>query len=149
YQYDLAFLVGGYDGVGGALDQAGEVSLRIDCRLLRMLAVGDICPGPDELKGTPGTVIDDRERVEDPDGTTLLATEAVFPGHFPSFDEARTFIENAPSVFWMEVVGPALRIGGHLLRRVSHDRLKILTDIGTGIVASRVRSDRAQGGAQS
>ena len=70
-------------------------------------------------------VIDNPERVEDPNVTALSAAEAVFQGPFAAFYETWTFVENSPGV-WMEVVGPTLGIGCHLLRRIAHDRLEIL-----------------------
>jgi hypothetical protein len=33
------------------------------------------------------------------------------------------------------MIGPALGIGRHLLRRIAHDRAEVLADEGTGIIA--------------
>ena len=109
-----------------------KVSLCLKSSLLGVFAVGNVGPGADELQRTAGIVIDNPERVEDPNVAALSPAEAVFQGPFAAFYETWTFVENSPGVFWMEVVGPALGIGRHLLRRIAHDRLEILTDIGAG-----------------
>jgi hypothetical protein len=131
-QYDLTFLVGGDDGVCRAFDQAGKVSFCLKSSLLSVFAVGNVGPGANELQRTAGIVIDNPECVEDPNVTALSAAEAVFQGPFAAFYETWTFVENSPGVFRMEVVGPTLGIGCHLLRRIAHDRLEILADIGAG-----------------
>ena len=73
-QYDLSFLVGGDDGVGRTLDQAGQRLLRLlqlelaaSAFVSASLAVGNVGPGADELQRTSGIVIDDPESVVDPD----------------------------------------------------------------------------------
>jgi hypothetical protein len=134
-QYDLPFLVGRDDGVRGALDQAGKVSFCLKRRLLRVFGLGDVGPGTNKLERLARAVIDNLEGVLDPDVATLAPPEAVFQGPHSSFNQARTFVENSPGVFWMEVVGPALWIGRHLLRLIAHDRLEIFTDIGAGKIS--------------
>jgi hypothetical protein len=86
-QYDLPFLVGGDDGVRGALDEAGKVAFCLKSSLLGVFAVGNVGLGADELQRTAGIVIDNPERVEDPNVTALSAAEAVFQGPFAAFYE--------------------------------------------------------------
>jgi len=61
--------------------------------------------------------------------------ESVLDRSSSPLDQGGHVLEDACGILGMEVVGPALRIGGHLLRRIAHDRPQVLTDESTGEIA--------------
>ena len=64
--------------------------------------------------------------------------EAIFDGA-PARPISGAISSNARvGVLGMEMIGPALGIGGHLLRRVAHDRAEIFADEGAGVIAGRL-----------
>ena len=142
---DRALLVGGDDGVGRALDQPGEIALGLldlgvggQSQLLSLLVLGDVRPGAHQLERTSGVVIDDLEGVLDPDVMPVAMAKAILDAAAAPADQRQHLAEGSRRVLGMEMIGPALRIGGHLLRRVAHDRAEIFAHEGAGIIAGRL-----------
>jgi hypothetical protein len=52
----------------------------------------------------------------------------VFDDPSSLLDQRRQFVKHPRRVFWMQTVGPAFRIGDHLLWGKAHDRANILAD---------------------
>src|SRR5262245_21975144 len=82
---DLALLVGGYDCVGRAFDQPGEIAFGVlqcavglESRLLGALAFGDFGPGSDQFARKTILPIDDSEAVLDPNVMAIVVTKPVF-----------------------------------------------------------------------
>jgi hypothetical protein len=61
--------------------------------------------------------------------------EAVLEGPSATLDEGRHLVKDPRRILRMHMFGPALRIGGHLIRRIAHDRVEIFADIGAGKIA--------------
>ena len=53
-------------------------------------------------------------------------------------DQRKHLAEGAPCVVGMQALRPALRVGGHLLRRIAHDSAEIFAYEGAGKVAGRL-----------
>ena len=141
-QDDIAFLVGGDDGVGRAFDQPRQIALgvlqldiRLERRLLGFLALGDVGPGADQLLRIAVGVLDDLEAVLDPDVVAVAMAEAIFDAAAAAGDQRSHALEHADRVLRVEMVGPAFRIGGHLLRRIAHDGAEILAHEGAAEIA--------------
>ena len=133
-----AEIAGGLGGVDdGGTD--GEQILQALPRLAQLgldgFALADIGPGADQLQRTAGFVVDDPERVLDPDVMSVAMPEAVLDRSPSALDQRPHLLEHSGSVLGMEMAGPAFRIGGHLLRRIAHDRAEILADEGAGEIA--------------
>jgi hypothetical protein len=79
-------------------------------------------------------VVDNLEGILDPDVVPVTMPKAVCDGPSSPFDQGKHLIENAGGVVRMEMIGPALRIRRHLLRRVPHDFAKVLGDECTGVI---------------
>ena len=61
--------------------------------------------------------------------------EAILDRPAAALDQRPHLLEHSRRVLRMEMAGPAFRIGGHLLRRIAHDRPEILADEGAGEIA--------------
>ena len=116
-QDDFPILVGGDDGVGRALDQAGERLLGLlelgvggERVCFRLLDPGDVGPGADQLQGIAGVVAERPEGVLDPDIVPVPVPEPVLDGAVTSFDQGGQFVEHSGGVLGVQPVGPALRI---------------------------------------
>ena len=141
-QHDIAVLVGGDDGVGRAFDQPRQIALGVlqldiglERRLLGVLALGDVGPGADQLLRIAVFVVDDLEAVLDPDVMAVAMAEAIFDAAAAALDQAIHFLEHARRIVGVEMLGPAFRVGGHLLRRIAHDRAEVLADEGAAEIA--------------
>src|SRR4029078_4293340 len=99
------------------------------------LALGNIGPRADELEGMAGIVVDDLEGVLDTNVMPVTVGEAIFDAPAAAPDQREHFAEGPPSVIGVEMIGPALGVGGHLLRPISHDGAQVLADEGAGVVA--------------
>ena len=82
-----------------------------------------------------GVVVDDLEGVLDPNVMPVAMAEAIFDAAAAAPDQREHLAEGPRSVIGVEMIGPALRVGGHLLRPISHDGAQILADEGAGVIA--------------
>ena len=64
--------------------------------------------------------------------------EAIFDAPAAPANEGNHLAEGTRGVFGVEMVGPTLWVGRHLLRRVAHDGAEILADEGAGVIAGRL-----------
>src|SRR5262249_9675784 len=78
---------------------------------------------------------DNFERVLDPNVVPISMTESIVERPAAFLYERRHFLNNPSGVIRVQMVRPALRIGNHLNRRITHDVPKILTDKRAGKVA--------------
>ena len=90
---------------------------------------------PTSSSGLACLVVDDLEGVLDPDVVAVAVAEAVGDRSSPALDQGRQLLEDAWRVVGVQALGPALRVGGHLLGRVAHDRAEVLADEGAGVAA--------------
>src|SRR6476661_673630 len=110
-------------------------------RLLRLLAVGNIRPRTDDFKWTTLSVVDDPERVLDPDVTPVPMPEAILYGPSAFIDQRDHFPEDALGILWMETYSPEVFVFEHLPRGKSHDAGHVLADEGACIVARQIGVD--------
>ncbi len=143
---------------GRAFDEARERALRLlqcgvgfERRLLRVLALGDVGPGADELAWPAFIVrpvvrkglcvaIDDFEGILNPDVVSVPVAKAVLDHSAAAVDERRDLVQNARRIIGMETVAPVLEIGNRLLGLIAHDRLDVLADEGAREIAGCARA---------
>ena len=82
-----------------------------------------------------GIVVDDLEGVLDPNVMPVTVAEAIFDASAAAPDQRKHLAEGPRSVIRVEMIGPALGVGGHLLRPISHDGAQIFADEGAGVIA--------------
>src|SRR5262245_49083391 len=75
-------------------------------------------------------IVEHSESVLDPDVVPIAVPEAVFDCPSSLFYQGTQFSEHSPRIVWVKTIGPAFRIGDHLLWRKAHDRLNILAHEG-------------------
>src|SRR6476620_4262440 len=141
-QDDVPLFVSGNDGIWRALDEPREVTLGLldlgvggKSKLFCLLSLGDISPCAHELERATSIVIDDLEGILNPNVVAIAVAEAILDRSAAPADKGKHFAEGSRGIVGMKMVGPTLRVGGHLLRRIAHDRAEILADESAGIIA--------------
>ena len=104
-------------------------------RVLDLLAVGDVRPGPDDLRRNAGIVTHDPESVLDPDVVPVPMPEPVLDGPSSLLDERSHLFEHPGSIVRMETFHPELWILEHLPLGEAHERLHVAANEGALIVA--------------
>ncbi len=98
--------------------------------------MGDVGPGADDLQRIAGFVVDDLERVLDPNVLTVAMAKAVLNGSASLFDERPHFFENPFRIVGMKPLRPEFVILEHFPFGKAHDGIDVLADERTAIAAS-------------
>src|SRR5262245_4831432 len=71
-------------------------------------------------------VIEHPESILDPHVMAIPVPESIFDCPSSLFYQGTQFSEHPPRIVWVQTIGPAFRIGDHLLWGKAHDRLNVL-----------------------